>query len=160
MISIYNKSFLRSFVARSALLLASVVLIGGCQGGGGFKAAQELGPIPDPPPPPPPPGDDCLVAKVSWDAPTTLTNGQPIPAGYLVGYKLYHGLSAGAYTDEYVISDGATEYYEVPNLATQVEHYFAIRATSADGGISELSNEATFNKSVCQVVVLSFGTGK
>lgn len=132
------------------LIVVFALVLSGCGGSGGFDRNPVLGGNENPPPPNP--GDACVTAKVSWNAPTQLTDGSPIPVGFLVGYTLYHGTTSGQYSDEILIEGGATEYFEVDNLATNIPHYFAMRARASDGSSSVLTSEVVFLKTECTMV--------
>jgi hypothetical protein len=80
-----------------------------------------------------PPG----VAKLSWTAPTTYTNGTPITG--LPGYNLCYGTSPGTYTS--TIDAGMATSYTVDGLAPGT-YYFTVKAYDSFGNESSYSNEA------------------
>lgn len=111
----------------------------------------------DPPPPPPPP-DPCSVAGVCsavliWD-PSTVDATHGIPDGY----KVYTGLTSGAYTNSYDVALNLT--YSIPNFPGGSTYYFAVTAYNGSGE-SPFSGEAskTF-LSCCTTVTFTLESSK
>ncbi len=77
-------------------------------------------------------------ATLSWDAPTTNTDGSPLAD--LAGYKLYYGTSSGSYSQ--TINVGTTSSYTVTGLLGGT-YYFAVTAYDSEGNESAYSNEVS-----------------
>ncbi|MBZ0156183.1 MAG: fibronectin type III domain-containing protein, partial [Alphaproteobacteria bacterium] len=77
-------------------------------------------------------------AALSWDAPTTNTDGSPLTD--LAGYKLYYGTSSGSYSQ--TINVGTTSSYTVTGLLGGT-YYFAVTAYDSEGNESAYSNEVS-----------------
>jgi hypothetical protein len=76
------------------------------------------------------------TATVSWEAPTTNTDGTPVTP--LSGYTIYYGNSPSALSHSIPASATATSY-EITGLAPGT-WYFAIAANAKDGTQSAMSN--------------------
>jgi hypothetical protein len=70
------------------------------------------------------------TATLSWNAPTTNTDGTPVTA--LTGYHIYYGNTAGSMTQSVAVSGAATTSYEITGLASGT-WYFSVAADAADG---------------------------
>jgi Fibronectin type III domain len=70
------------------------------------------------------------TATLSWNAPTTNTDGTPVTA--LAGYHIYYGTSEGAMTLSVAAGGAATTSYEITGL-TAGTWYFSVAADAADG---------------------------
>ncbi len=70
------------------------------------------------------------AATLSWDAPTTNTNGTPLTD--LAGYTIYYGTSAAALTNTISVADPGATSYVVGNLSPGT-YYFAVAAYATDG---------------------------
>lgn len=79
------------------------------------------------------------TATLAWDAPTTNADGSPISG--LAGYKIYYGISSGAYNQ--VIDVGNIETYEVNGLINGTTYYFAVTAYDTTSSESAYSNEVS-----------------
>ena len=77
-------------------------------------------------------------ATLSWDAPTTYTDGTPLTD--LAGYKVYMGTSSGNYTT--VVDVGNVATYVVSNLAPDT-YFFVVTAYDSASNESSFSNEAS-----------------
>ena len=77
-------------------------------------------------------------ATLSWTAPSQYTDGSPLPAGELTGFRIYRGTSASNLT-VFVEVDSRTTSFSVENLASGT-HYFAVTALAAGGGESARSS--------------------
>lgn len=75
---------------------------------------------------------------VTWQAPTTYSDGSPIEAGTVLSYTVYYGTSAGVYTG--TVSAGNVLTYTVTGLTAGIKYYFAISCT-ANAVESSRSNE-------------------
>jgi fibronectin type III domain protein len=76
-------------------------------------------------------------ATLSWDAPTTDTNGQPLTN--LAGYRIYYGQSQTTLSQTVNLSGTGLQTYVIDNLP-QGAWYFAIKAVNSAGVESSLSN--------------------
>jgi regulation of enolase protein 1 (concanavalin A-like superfamily) len=91
-----------------------------------------------PPPTTPPPTSGS--ARLTWTAPTTNTNGEPLTD--LTSFKLYWGTSPGSYASQLTINNPSTTTWTLDNLAGG-RWYFAVTALDVTGAESPKSNEAT-----------------
>ena len=86
------------------------------------------------------------VITLSWDAPTTNSNGTPLTD--LAGFKVYHKLTAGAYN--------ATDMVDVGNVLTTDktlpagDYCFVATAYDTSG------NESTYSNEVCDDIPSTF----
>ena len=78
------------------------------------------------------------TASLSWDPPTTNTDGTPLTD--LSGYKVYYGTSSGNYSS--AIDAGNVTSYVVSGLSSNT-YYFAVTAYDTSGNESSYSNEAS-----------------
>jgi hypothetical protein len=76
------------------------------------------------------------TATVSWEAPTTTTNGAALTD--LGGYRIYYGLSESDLTQSVDLNDVGLQTYVVGNLGTGT-WYFAVKAVTEAGVESQLS---------------------
>ena len=76
-------------------------------------------------------------ATLSWDAPTTDTNGQPLTN--LSGYRIYYGESKTTLTETVNLTGTGLQTYVIDNLNAGT-WYFAIKAVNSAGVESALSN--------------------
>ncbi len=79
-------------------------------------------------------------ATVSWQPPTTNTDGSPLTN--LAGYKIYWGTTAGAYPNSVAVNNPGVTAYVVENL-TPNTYYFAVKAFTSGGVESALSNSGS-----------------
>jgi Fibronectin type III domain len=70
------------------------------------------------------------TATLSWNAPTTNTDGTPVTA--LAGYHIYYGATQGAMTQSFAVNGAGTSSYEITGL-TAGTWYFSVTADAADG---------------------------
>jgi hypothetical protein len=75
---------------------------------------------------------------LSWDPPTTYTDGTPLTD--LSGYKVYYGAASSNYSQ--TINVGNTNTYTVTNLSDGT-FYFAVTAYDVSGNESAYSNEVS-----------------
>jgi hypothetical protein len=76
-------------------------------------------------------------ALLSWEAPTTNTNGSALMD--LSGYRIYYGPSADELSESVQISNVGIQTYVIEDLQPGT-WYFAIRATTSAGTESALSD--------------------
>lgn len=76
-------------------------------------------------------------ATLSWDAPTSNTNGSALTD--LSGYRIYYGTSAAEMSESVQISNVGLQTYVIENLEPGT-WYFAIRAVTSAGSESALSD--------------------
>jgi len=100
-----------------------IIITGGCGDGGSGSVTS---------------GGGTENATLSWDAPTTNTDGTDLTD--LAGYKLYYGTSPGTYDS--VIDAAKVTTYTVSDL-TPATYYFAVTAYDEGGNESNYSNEVS-----------------
>jgi hypothetical protein len=84
------------------------------------------------------PATDAASGTVlQWDLPTETTDGQPL--GSLAGIRIHYGKSADTLVETIEIRNPGVSSYVVENLAPGT-YYFAVRAFTATGEQSPLSN--------------------
>jgi hypothetical protein len=76
-------------------------------------------------------------ATLSWEAPTSNTDGTPLTN--LVGYRIYYGSSATDLSQTIPITSVGIQTYVIDNLQAGT-WYFAIMAVTSAGTESALSN--------------------
>jgi Fibronectin type III domain len=112
-------------------------LLSGCGGGSGTSASAAQPTANQPPPTPPsPPPPMTGTATLSWQAPTTNTDGSPLTN--LSGYVIYYGTSASNLGNNVQITTVGIQTYVVENLAAGT-WYFAVKAVTSTGVESALS---------------------
>jgi hypothetical protein len=79
------------------------------------------------------------AATLSWEAPTSNTNGSPLTD--LAGYRIYYGSAPGELTQTIQISSIGLQTYVIDGLEPG-KWYFAIVAVAKNGVESSLSNIA------------------
>jgi hypothetical protein len=79
------------------------------------------------------------AATVSWDAPTSNSNGTPLTD--LVGYRIYYGSSPEDFSHTVHIRTIGLQTYVIDDLEPGT-WYFAVRAVAANGAESALSDIA------------------
>ncbi len=84
-------------------------------------------------------------ATLSWDAPTTNTDGSPLTD--LSGFNVYYGTSSGSYSQSTDVGNVTT--YQVTNLTGGLTYYFAVTAYDTSGNESGYSSEV--NKTIQSV---------
>jgi hypothetical protein len=113
----------------STLLLASAVslLLSACGGGGSTSSSVNR--------------DDTSASRVllSWNAPTSRTDGTFLPVTELQGYRIYYGSSEDSLSVLVDLNDDSITEYTVDTLPSG-SYYFAISAYDSDGVESGLSN--------------------
>lgn len=81
-------------------------------------------------------------ATLSWEAPTTDTNGQPLTN--LSGYRIYYGQSQTTLSQTVSLSGTGVQTYVIDDLAAGT-WYFAIKAVTSTGVESALSDVVSKN---------------
>jgi hypothetical protein len=117
-------------ISQASLPAFSIVVVGqgGSTSGGGSGGTTT-----------PPPSSGQGSATVSWQPPTTNTNGSAI--NNLAGYTIYYGTSASSYSTVKVANPGLTSY-TISNLAPGA-YSFAVVAYNSAGESSQYSSVAT-----------------
>jgi len=118
-------------------VLVACVLAGCGQGSSGASTAtgsSTTASTSPPPPSQPPPASGN--ATLSWQAPTTDTNGAPLTD--LAGYRIYYGTSATDLSDTIQLTSVGLQTYVIQNLASGT-WYFAVTAVASTGVESTLS---------------------
>lgn len=77
------------------------------------------------------------TATLSWQAPTTNTNGSPLSD--LAGYTIRYGQNVSGLSQSVQIADPSNTSYTVDNLSSGT-WYFAVSADASDGSESSLSD--------------------
>ena len=81
------------------------------------------------------PTEDHLM---TWDNPTTYTDGSLIAPGDLITNKIKHGTQSGIYSD--VLTFPTTTSYLMTNIPVG-KHYYVVTVTPKNGAESDPSNE-------------------
>lgn len=82
------------------------------------------------------PDNSTNSVTLSWDTPTTRTEGTPLPD--LAGYNVYYGRSPQSYSQ--IIDAGNAKTYTIDNLPGGT-YYFALTAYDSSGNETEISDE-------------------
>jgi len=80
---------------------------------------------------------DAGTATLSWEAPTTTTNGTMLTD--LAGYRIYYGLDSADLSETVDLATIGVQTYVIDNLGAGT-WYFAIKAVTSAGIESALSN--------------------
>jgi hypothetical protein len=75
---------------------------------------------------------------LSWEAPSTRADGQPLLASDLAGYEIYYTVGTSGATGTIAVSSGTTTTYTVTNLSAGT-YSFAMSAIDKAGLKSSLS---------------------
>lgn len=75
---------------------------------------------------------------LSWNVPTETTDGQTLQN--LAGYRIHYGTNQNALVNSIEVPSAGLNAYTVQNLQAGTTYYFAVRAVTADGDESEISN--------------------
>lgn len=84
-----------------------------------------------------PPASGPNVA-LSWNVPTQTVDGQTLQN--LSGYRIHYGTNQNALVNSIEVPSAGANTFTVQSLKAGTTYYFAVRAITADGGESELSN--------------------
>jgi hypothetical protein len=111
------------------MCFTAVALLGGCRDPGPSAA-----------PATPAESTGARAATISWEAPTTNTNGTALTD--LAGYRIYYGASPEQLSHTVKISTIGLQTYVIDDLEPGT-WYFAVMAVATNGAESRLSNIAT-----------------
>lgn len=75
---------------------------------------------------------------LSWNVPTQTVDGQTLQN--LAGYRIHYGTNQNALVNSIEVPSAGMNSYTVQNLRAGATYYFAVRAVTADGDESEISN--------------------
>lgn len=75
---------------------------------------------------------------LSWNVPTQTIDGQTLQN--LSGYRIHYGTNQNAMVNSIEVASAGANSYTVQNLRAGTTYYFAVRAVTADGDESEISN--------------------
>jgi hypothetical protein len=75
---------------------------------------------------------------LSWNVPTQTIDGQTLQN--LAGYRIHYGTNQNAMVNSIEVASAGLNTYTVQNLRAGTTYYFAVRAVTADGDESEISN--------------------
>lgn len=75
---------------------------------------------------------------LSWNVPTQTVDGQTLQN--LSGYRIHYGTNQNAMINSVEVPSAGANSYTVQNLKAGTTYYFAVRAVTADGDESEISN--------------------
>lgn len=81
--------------------------------------------------------NNATSAVLSWEAPTTNTNGSALTD--LAGYRIYYGENPSKLSESVQIKTIGVQTFEIDNLSAGT-WYFAIMAVTSAGTESHLSN--------------------
>ena len=84
-----------------------------------------------------PPAASGPNVALSWDVPTQTVDGQTLQN--LSGYRIHYGTNQNALVNSIEVSSAGANTFTVQSLKPGT-YYFAVRAITADGGESALSN--------------------
>ena len=112
-----------------AASLALGVLLSGCKDPGPASASTNT-----------PQSVGSSTATLSWEAPTSNTNGSPLMD--LAGYRIYYGISATDLSHTVDITSIGMQTYVIDDLGPGT-WYFAITAVTSSGSESTPSNIVT-----------------
>ena len=114
-------------VSRQGVCVAVVALLSGCiDPGSGSPFAPTASP-----------SSAAGAATVSWEAPTTNTDGTPLTD--LTGYRIYYGASPDKLGHSVQIKTIGLQTYVIDDLQSGT-WYFAVMAVASDGSESKLSD--------------------
>lgn len=80
------------------------------------------------------------LVTLSWEPPTMNDDGSPLID--LMAFKIYHGKSAGAYTEEILVENPGITTFVVENLLPGT-YYFVVTALNSEGVESNYSDVAS-----------------
>ena len=86
--------------------------------------------------------DPTGSADLSWQIPTTRTDGTPLALSEIDGYRIYMGTTSENLMMIVDLNNGTTTSYSVTSLASG-SYYFSVTTYDADGNESPYSNIAT-----------------
>ncbi|MGB5716385.1 MAG: fibronectin type III domain-containing protein [Gammaproteobacteria bacterium] len=86
------------------------------------------------------------VLELSWSAPSTRTDGEPLSLSEIDGYRIYYGKQKGEYVKGADIKDGAAQSVTVTGVP--VGEYYVVMTTYDANGI-----ESDYSQSVIKTVI-------
>lgn len=81
------------------------------------------------------------TVTLEWNAPTQNTDGTPISG--LAGYRVAYGTESRRYSTVLPISGASTTSVRIEGLTPGTTYYFAVRAVTSTGLVSDLSSEVS-----------------
>ncbi|MBV9724804.1 MAG: fibronectin type III domain-containing protein [Gammaproteobacteria bacterium] len=120
---------LETKLACAAALTIAFALLGGCRDPGPVTAAP-TGPTPSA-------TGGLGSATISWEAPTSNSNGSPLTD--LAGYRIYYGSSPKGLSQTVQIRSVGLQTYVIENLEPGT-WYFAVKSVATNGVESRLSD--------------------
>ena len=105
----------------AAILIAAV--LGGCVSGSDNTSSQGEGSV-----------------TVSWTAPSTRANGEPISLSDIGGYELHYGRGTGRYGNVVTIENNGRNRYTIEGLRPG-SYFLAMRTVDTQGASSAYSAE-------------------
>jgi len=91
--------------------------------------------------------DNGGVLELSWSAPSTRTDGEPLSLSDIDGYRIYYGKQKGEYVKGADIKDGSSQSATVTGVP--VGDYFVVMTTYDSNGI-----ESEYSQAVKKTVML------
>lgn len=146
-----------TFIARLTFISSLSFFLVACGGGGGSSSSPDSTPPattqpsnPDPSPgtgtgtggsnPDPQPGSSKSLT-LSWSAPSSRANGDPLPLSDIAGYEIYY-FQEGSDSEQVIsINNAQTTTYTTPLLSPGT-YIFAISAIDTSNLFSDLSDPA------------------
>jgi hypothetical protein len=116
-------------LACAAALTMAIALLGGCRDPGPVAAAPTA--------PTPSATGGMGSATLSWEAPTSNSNGSPLTD--LAGYRIYYGSSPKQLSQTVHIKNVGLQTYVIENLEPGT-WYFAVKSVATNGVESRLSD--------------------
>ena len=105
-----------------SLIFSVLLILSGCSGATDTYSGG-------PPPAPPPVTGSALV---TWTAPVSRLNGDPISLSEIGGYIVYFGTSSGNLTNAVTVAGGSTNQRQITGLAPGT-YYFQVSAYDQQG---------------------------
>ena len=134
------KSTLQSI--RNTLLVTSIVVtqLVACGGGGGSDVIESSSTESSVP-------ESSVVGSfnLSWTAPTTRSDGNPLSLADIDGFRIYYGKSKGSYPNRADVKDGSAQSAVVENVP--VGSYYVVMTTYDVNGL-ESSYSSAITKNV------------
>jgi len=88
--------------------------------------------------------NNTATVSLSWVAPETREDNQPISLADINGYNVYYGTTPGQYPNKVTINDGTATGHTFINFSTGT-HYFVVTTLDTDGRESQHSTVVTVN---------------
>ena len=88
--------------------------------------------------------NSTATVSLSWVAPSTREDNQPISLADIDGYNVYYGTTSGQYPNKVTINDGTATGYTFTNFPTGT-HYFVVTTVDTDGRESQYSTVTAVN---------------